>query len=393
MLPRIRMLPGEDRRVRRGHPWAFANELAQDDVSRALPPGSLVTLTDARGAPLGTATFNRHSLIAARVYDPRADTPLDAAWFARRLRAASARRARLCPPGFHRLIHAEGDGLPGTVVDRFGGRLVVQANTAGAEGLIEPLLEALEVELRPEAVVLRDDSPARALEGLEPEVRVARGALDGPVEVPEGPCRFLADLLTGQKTGWFFDLLPARDTVARLAEGGRVLDLYCHTGAFALRAAQAGAREVLAIDRAAPALALAEAAARLNDRGTRVRFQQGEAFEDLAALARAGERFDCVVADPPSFVKSRRELAAGLQGYRKLARLAAACVGEGGFVLVACCSHHVPAERFGQAVADGLGAAGRAGRVMIEAGAGPDHPTHPLVPETAYLKYQLLQLD
>jgi 23S rRNA (cytosine1962-C5)-methyltransferase len=387
------MLAGEDRRLRRGHPWAFANELALDEATRALRPGSVVDLADARGAPLGTATLNLHSLIAARVYDPGAGTSLDAAWFARRLRPALALRAKLCPPDFHRLIHAEGDGLPGTVVDRFGACLVVQANTAGAERLIEPLIEALESELRPEAIVLRNDSPARALEGLAPEVRLARGQLRGPVELREGPCRFLVDPLGGQKTGWFFDLTEARSTMARLAGGGRVLDLYCHTGGFALRAAQAGATDVLAVDRSAPALALARASAGLNERSSAVRFQQGEAFEELAALTRAGERFDCVIADPPSFVKSRRELAPGLQGYRKLTRLAAACVGAGGFLFVASCSHHVPAERFAQAVAEGLISAGRRGRVLIEAGAGPDHPTHPLLPETAYLKYRVLQLD
>lgn len=393
MRPVVQMLSGEDRRLLRGHPWAFANELKLDDAARAVAPGSVIALADSRGKPLGTATFNLHSLIAARLYDRAAEVELDVEWFKQRVRAAIDRREKLYAHPFYRLVHAEGDGLPGVVVDRYGDRLVVQINTAGAERLTDPLLQALGEALSTAAIVLRNDSPTRALEGLAPCVRVAEGIVDAPFEIREGDCRFLVDVLAGQKTGWFFDLAPARATMARLAAGGRFLDVYCHTGGFAIQAARGGAREAIGIDRSEPALALARASAQINGLTEIVAFRRGDAFEELERLASTAERFDCVVADPPSFVKSRRELKAGLQGYRRLVRLAAGRVAPGGFLFVASCSHHVDALQFSEVVVVGLAGAGRTGRVLIEAGAGPDHPVHAMLPETAYLKYRILQLD
>lgn len=392
-LPRIRFLPGQDRRVRAGHPWAFANELNLDAEARALAPGAAVTLIASDGRPLGTATFNLRSLIAARLFSREPDVALDAGFLAGRLAAALALRGRFFGAPYYRLVHAEGDGLPGFVIDRFGDAVVVQANTAGADRLLPDLLTALAEVLAPEQVVLRNDSPVRELEGLPLEVKVAAGRIDGPVEVEEGGCRFPADLLAGQKTGWFYDLAPARGLMAGLARGGRMLDLYCHTGGFAVRAAVGGATSVLALDRSEPALALAAAAAGRNGVVGTCRFQRGDAFAELERLGAAGERFPTVIADPPSFVKSKKELKSGARGYRKLARLAAQTVAPGGFLFIASCSHHVGVELFAGEVAHGIAAAGRNGRVLVNGGAGPDHPVHPLLPESAYLKYQVLQLD
>lgn len=305
-LPRVRFLPGQDRRVRAGHPWAFANELNLDAAARALAPGAAVTLTAADGRPLGTATFNLHSLIAARLFTREPDIVLDGGFLTGRLASALALRRRFFDAPYYRLVHAEGDGLPGFVIDRFGDALVVQANTAGAERLLPDLLAALSEVVAPRQVVLRNDSPVRALEGLPLEVRVAVGEVSGPVEVEEGGCRFPADLLAGQKTGWFYDLAPARGLMAGLACGGRMLDVYCHTGGFSVRAAMAGARAVQALDRSEPALVLAAAAAERNGMAGICRFQRGDAFAGLERLGSAGERFEAVIADPPSFVKSKK---------------------------------------------------------------------------------------
>ena len=241
--------------------------------------------------------------------------------------------------------------------------------------------------------MLRNDAPVRSLEGLAPDLRLAKGTLDGPVELHEHGACFLADLLGGQKTGWFFDLRGARHLAAGLAAGGTMLDLYCHSGGFAVQAALAGARQAVAVDRSAPALALAAAAAARNGVGERCRFATAEVFADLAARGAGGERYDLVVADPPSFVKARKDLKAGIKAYRKLARLAASLVAPGGFLFIASCSHHVLAQDFAAEVARGLGSAERSGRIVAAGGAGPDHPVHPHLPESAYLKWQVLQLD
>lgn len=391
--PSIHLLPGHAKRLRHGHPWAYSNEVRMDAAAKALPPGGVVRVVDEVGKALGCATFNPHSLIAVRMLAADADAAIDRVFLRSRLEAAQALRARLFEEPYYRLVHAEGDRLPGLVIDRYGDVIAVQANTAGMERLLPELLAALDDLFGPRAVVLRSDSPARAHEGLERHIGVASGALDGPVEGREDGVRWLADPLTGQKTGWFFDQRESRAFVAGLCDGGRVLDLYSYSGGFALRAAVAGAADVVAVDRSEPALALGERAAALNGVAARCRFVRAEAFAEMARLATAKERFDVVVADPPSFVKSRKELQPGLRGYRKMTRLAAQLVAPGGFLLVASCSHNVEVDAFAEAVRRGLADAGRSGCVLRAAGAAPDHPHHPALPESAYLKSLTLRLD
>jgi 23S rRNA (cytosine1962-C5)-methyltransferase len=388
--PTLALLPRHDQRARAGHPWVFSNELAWTEGMRRLPPGGLARLADARGASFGTWMFNPRSLIAARRLSPDADATIDAAFLGHRLAAAAALRAKFFATPHHRLVHAEADGLPGLVIDRYDDVFAVQANSAGMDALMPALLEAL-AAFRPRAVVAKNDSAVRALEGLAEQVALLAGTLDAPARVEEASVTFQVDLLGGQKTGWFFDQRGNRDAVAALAHGARVLDCYTHTGAFALRCAQAGAASVVAIDRSAPALALAEATARAN--GLAATFVREEAFAALERLGAEGAGFDIVVCDPPAFVKVRKDFDAGVRGYGKLSRLAAPLVAPGGFLFMASCSHHVPAESFAEQVAWGLSRAGRGGRVLRAAGAGPDHPVHPHLPEGAYLKSLLLQLD
>lgn len=392
-LPVLRVKAREERRVKGGHPWVYSNELELDATAKALPPGTLVRLFDAHGAGVGVASFNPHSLIAARLWSRDTEARIDAAFFSARLQSAKMLRDRCFSSPYYRLVHAEADGLPGVVIDRYDDVFCLQANTAGAEALTPLLVEALQALFRPRAIVLRNDSAVRKLEGLEQEIRLAAGALDKPAMVEEGGVRFVLDLLEGQKTGWYFDLAGARSILASLAKDQEMLDCYCNSGAFALTAAKAGAKSVLGIDRSELALAQATDAARQNGLAKTARFEKGDAFDALEKLNQSGARFGIVVTDPPNFVKSRKDLGPGSRAYRKLAKLAAPLVAPGGLWFVACCAHLLPGELFAKEVAIGLSNAGRNGRILYQGGAGPDHPVHPHLPESAYLKWQVLQLD
>ena len=393
VYPSVFMLPGRDRRLRSGHPWVYSNEIRMSAEALALEPGAPTVLNRVDGKGLGVGTFNPHALIAFRLFSTEAGAVLDAAFVEARLRRALALRERLFAEPFYRLVHGEADGLPGLVADRFGGALVVQVTTAGMEKLLPDVLAAAGEVLAPETVVLRNDTPARRAEGLDPYVRLASGELDGAVVVRDGILKFFADLMDGQKTGWFFDQRDNRAFMAAQAGGARMLDVYCHSGAFAIAGAAAGASGVVAIDSSEAALELARRAAAENGVDGRCVFERGEAFAALESLGQAGERFAVVVADPPAFAKSRGELKSGLKGYRKLARLAARLVEPGGFLFLASCSHNVEAGAFAQEVGRGMASAGRAGRIIRGAGAGADHPVHPFLPESAYLKTLVLQLD
>jgi len=391
--PAIVLLPGRHKRAEGGHPWIYSNEVRMDPAAKELAPGTLVTVRRADDSALGVAMFNPHSLVAARFLDRDAGRAIGRRFFARRLERALRLRDRLFEQPYYRLVHAEADGLPGFVVDRFAGILVVQSNAAGIARLEPLILDTLDALLAPKTIVLRNDSPARALEGLAPETRVAKGTVSGSVVVRENGVEFLADPLAGQKTGWFFDQRDNRRFVAALAHDMRVLDLYCFNGAFSLQAARAGAAAVLGIDSSGPALALAGASAARNGLGEICSFRRGEAFAEAARLAAAGERFDIVIADPPAFAKSRKNVPAALHGYRKLTRLAASVTASGGLLFLACCSHNVTEVEFAEAVRRGLGDAGRGARILRIAGADADHPIHPALPETAYLKAMTLALD
>jgi 23S rRNA (cytosine1962-C5)-methyltransferase len=386
--PIIRVKPREGRRARAGAPWLFSNEIEMPAKPPA--PGALVNVAGDDGRVFGTGFFNPQSLIAVRLLDPLADAAVDAEYLAARLKRALSLREALYGAPFYRLVNAEGDGLSGLAIDRFADTVVVQITAAGMEALLDALLMALDQTLAPTNVILRADAPARSLEGLPSYVRAAKGEA-GRIAVEENGVRYFADVTAGQKTGWYYDQRDNRAFVASLARGKSVLDAYCYSGGFALATARAGAKDVAGLDSSAPALELAEDAAAAN--GVSCKFVKVDVFEELERLWAAREKFDIVVADPPPFVKAKKDLEAGAKAYRKLARLAASVAAPGGTLLLASCSHNISLERFAQECAAGIWRADRSARLIRQSGASPDHPIHPMLPESAYLKALVYILD
>ncbi len=386
----IKLKPKEGRRARAGAPWIFSNEIQMDAAAKALAPGTVVNVAGDDGQIFGTGYFNAKSLISVRMLDRAADTIIGTGFLVRHLQRALAIREAIYARPFYRLIHAEGDGLPGLTIDRFGDTVVAQISTAGMELLIDPLLAALEKTIAPANVILRNDTRSRALEGLGEYVRAAKGEATR-IAVEENSVRYFADLAGGQKTGWYYDQRDNRAFMAALAKGRSVLDAYSYTGGFGIAAAKAGAKEVVCLDSSAPALAIAEDSAAAN--GASCKFVKSDVFEELERLAAAKETFDVVIADPPPFVRARKDLEPGAKAYRKLARLASAVVAPSGFLLLASCSYNIGMERFAAECAAGIARTNRRAALIRQAGAGPDHPVHPMLPETAYLKALVYALD
>ena len=390
--PTVKLRPGKGRRLAEGAPWAFADEIAMDRRTKNLSPGTLVRLVEG-DRPLGLAAFNPASTIAARLLDPDPEAEIGADWFTVRIRHAQALRETLFEAPFHRLIHAEGDALPGIIADRFGDTMVLQPNAAWAERLLEPLSKALLEVTGARNLVVNATSRARRLEGLEEYLEVTHGAVDAPIPAPMNGATYLADVTTGQKTGLYFDQRPNHAFAARLAKGKRVLDVFTHVGGFALAALAAGATSALAVDSSAPALALAAQGAGLTGVAERFESRRSDAFDALKTLADEGAEFDIVICDPPSFAPNKGALANGLRAYQRLARLAASRVVPGGWLVLCSCSHAADPESFHRANTRGMAAAGRQAALVHSGRAGPDHPSHLALPETSYLKALFYRLD
>jgi 23S rRNA (cytosine1962-C5)-methyltransferase len=385
-LPPLRLRKGEDRRLRAGHLWVFSNEV---DVERtpltAFEPGDLVDVQDSRGATLGSAYVNPRSLIAARLVSRQRGRMLDRGLLVRRLGRALALREMLFPTPHYRLAYGEGDGLPGLVVDRFGDVLVVQAATAGVERVLDDVVAALEEVVRPAGILLRNDSSGRALEALPSYVRVAAGEVPDALEVEENGVRFLAPA-DGQKTGWFYDHRMNRARMAAYARERRVLDVFSYVGGWGLQAAAAGAAHVTCVDASAPALEALERNADLGGFADRVDARRADAFDALGAFARERERFGMVILDPPAFIKRKKDLKAGEEAYRRANQLAMELLEPDGILVSASCSYHLPRHALQDAMLRASRKLGRELQILEEGHQGPDHPVHPAIPETGYLK-------
>lgn len=389
--PVIRFQPNRHKRFAAGHPWVYSNEIVMDTAAKALLPGALVQFQGSHGQPLGIGGFHPHNLICGRVLS-RTITAITPEWFADQLRRALALRERLFSKPYYRLCHAEADGLSGLIIDRYGDHLIVQLNSAVMDCHSTAIITALQNLLSPQSIILRNDSSARLLEGLPQAVTVAYGAMPERMIVQENGLKFFADPATGQKTGWFYDQRHNRALVAQFCRDAHVLDVFCHTGGFALNAAASGAAHIVGIDSSEHALACAKAAAEQNSYNDKINWRKSDAFDLLTEYTQSGEQFDVVITDPPAFIKSRKDIAAGTRGYRKLVRLAAPLVKPGGFFFIASCSHHLTLESLGEQIASGLQDNGRTGQILHTVFAAPDHPLHPHLPESAYLKGQFLRL-
>lgn len=393
-LATVRLRPkAEARAIRHGFPWVYADELVTDRRTMGLTPGALAVLEDAERRPLGLVTVNPRSKIIARMLDRDPGAEIGEGWFAARIGRALALRERLYDAPFYRLVHAEADGLPGVIIDRFGDVAVIQPNAAWAEALLEPLVAALVAVTGVRAVVKNGTGRSRSLEGLAEETVVLRGKVAGPVPVMMNGATYMADVLGGQKTGLFFDQRDNHRFGARLAQGARVLDVFSHVGGFALAALAGGGASALAVDASAPALELAVRGASASGFSERFAVRKGDAFEVMETLAEEGARFDLVICDPPAFAPSKPALEAGLRAYERVARLAALLVAPGGYLGLCSCSHAADLTQFRNASARGIGRAGRRGQLIHTGHAGPDHPMLPQLAESGYLKALFFRLD
>ncbi len=380
---------GEDRRVRGGHPWIFSNEV--ESWSGAVEDGGIVEVADHRGAFLGRAYVNRHSLICARLLT-RGRDEIDTAFFVKRLERARRLRESVYPDEpATRLVYGESDQLPGLVVDRYGDWLSVQVLTLGMERRLAELRAALEQVFEPKGAVLVADSPLRSLEGLDQRRETWWGEVPERVAVKVGGFALEVDLLHGQKTGLFLDQRENRKRAEARAHGRSALDVFCYQGEWSMHLARGGATSVLAVDSSEPALALARENVARNGLAEQVQFLRMDAFDALRRQEREGKRYGLVVLDPPAFIKSRRAVAAGARSYREHNRLAMSLLEEDGILVSCSCSHHLDDDMFRQLLLEAARSAKRPMRVLDWAGEAPDHPRLLAVPETHYLKCAVLQ--
>ena len=390
----VRLNPkGDARAIRHGFPWVYANEVVTDRRTKAITAGTIAILEDANRVPMGLVAVNPASKIFCRMLDANTDAVIDQAWFEAKFARALAHRARIYADPFYRLVHAEADGLPGVIVDRFGDVAVVQPNAAWADALINELVAALVAVTGVTTVIMNGTGRARTLEGLDEKTDVMIGtAPTSPIAVPMNGATYMADVMGGQKTGLFFDQRPNHAFAAGLAKDARVLDVFSHVGGFGLATLANGATSVLAVDGSAPALDLAAAGANAMGVSDKFDTRKGDAFATLEALAAEGAQFDVVICDPPAFAPSRKALDAGLRAYERIARLAAPLVTEGGYLALCSCSHAADLTKFRNASARGIGRAGRRSQVIHTGYAGPDHPLMPHLAESGYLKAVFFRL-
>jgi len=392
--PTVRLRPkAEARAIRHGFPWVYADELVTDRHTMALVPGTLARLEDEERRALGLVTVNPKSKIIARMIDRDPEAVIGRDWFAARLARAQSLRARLYEAPYYRLVHAEADGLPGVIIDRFGDLAVIQPNAAWAEAHLAELAAALMDVTGVTRIVKNGTGRSRGLEGLAEETLLLTGQVDGPLPVPMNGATYMADVTGGQKTGLFFDQRDNHAFAKRLAKGARMLDVFSHVGGFALAALAGGAESALAVDSSAPALALASRGAEASGFASQFATRQGDAFAVMESLAEEGATFDLVVCDPPAFVPSKPALEAGLRAYERVARLAAALVAPEGYLGLCSCSHAADLAQFRNACGRGIGRGGRRGQLLHTGYAGADHPMLPQLAESGYLKALFFRLD
>jgi len=389
--PVVVLRPGRDQRPQAGHLWVYRGDIARIDGQPA--DGDVVAVRSSSGRSLGTGLLNTRSLITVRLLTS-AECDLDERFFRARLESALTLRGRVAAgAGACRLVYGEADLLPGLIVDRYGDVLVVQTLTLGMDRRKEMLAGLLGELLSPRGIFARNDPAVRRLEGLPRETGWLVGPGGTDVEIEEEGLRFVVDVARGQKTGFFLDQRENRSAAAALAAGREVLDCFAYTGAWGLHAARAGAASVTGIEISADAVRLAAHHARLNGVADRIRVAQGNAFDELRRLARERARFDMVILDPPAFVRTREALPSGLAGYKEINLRALKLLRPGGWLVSCSCSYHVDEALLRETIQQAARDAGRWMRLVETRFQARDHPVHPAMPETRYLKCLILAVE
>ena len=384
-LPILVLNPNAERRLRAGHVWIYSNEVdTKKSPLKNFENGQQVLVHAANGKPLGIAYINPHTLICARLISR--DHPLDKSLLVHRINIALSLRERVFEGPYYRLIYGDSDALPGLVVDRFGDYLVVQVNTAGMERVRDDIVTALSQVLKPRGILLKNDSRVRQSEGLTDYVEVAYGEVPEHVELIENGCRFLAPVHAGQKTGWFYDHRLARARLAPYVKGRRTLDVFSYIGGWGMQAAINGASEVTFVDSSAIALEAVQRNAELNNVSDIVRTIEGSAFDVLKDLHEQGEKFDTIILDPPAFIPRRKDIKAGAEAYRRVNELAMRLLNRDGFLISGSCSLHLTSAELVDILRAASRHLDRQLQVLEQHTQGADHPVHPAIPETQYLK-------
>jgi 23S rRNA (cytosine1962-C5)-methyltransferase len=385
-LPELRLKRGEDRRLRAGHLWVFSNEVDIGATPLAgFAPGSLVRVHDHRDQFLGYAYANPHALICARILSRSPEHPPDRSLLVHRLKVALSLRERHYAAPYYRLVFGESDGLPGLVLDRYGEVVVGQIATVGMEAMRAEIEAAVQRVLAPQALVWKNDGSARELEQLPKQLISAVGTMPEELPIVEGVLQFRVPMAGAQKTGWFYDQVANRELFRRILwPGVRVLDVCSYAGAWAITALRCGAGAALCVDSSAGSLAVAESNAAAN--GVSLSTRRGDAFEVLDQLQRDGERFDVVVLDPPAYIKRRKDLPKGEAAYRKLNQLAMRLLERDALLVSCSCSYHLPAEDLVGLIQAAARHNSRFVQILAAGGQAIDHPVHPAIPETRYLK-------
>lgn len=378
---------GAERRLRAGHLWIYSNEVNTAATPlKQFAPGEQVVVEDARGKLLGLAYVNPNNLICARLISRELKHPLDRSLLVHRLNIALALRERCFDAPCYRLVFGESDNLPGLVIDRFHDVFVVQISTAGMEAVKDAIVEALNKVFTPTAIVFRNDGRMRALEGLDSYVEVVQGEVPDLTPLRENGVQLLAPVLDGQKTGWFYDHRENRARMMSLVKGKRVLDLFSYVGGWGAQALAAGASEVICVDASQTALDVAAENARLNGGETRFRGLRGDAFDLCKALIDEQQRFDLVIADPPAFIQKRKDLRNGERAYARINNLAMRLLDRDGILVSGSCSMHLTREKLVDILRGNSRELDRTAQIFAQGHQGSDHPVHPAIPETEYLK-------
>jgi len=387
-LKTLRLKKSEDRRIRAGHVWVYSNEIdTKTSPLHEFTAGEEVFVESSDKTKLGVAYINPHSLITARLITRNVNERLNMALLTRRIQNALALRMRLFEKPYYRLVFGESDGLPGLVADRFGNTLVLQMNTTGMDIRTDMIIEAfLAVLPEIQCILLRNDSAIRQQEGLEKYVKVAFGVLPEKLMIEENNVSFIAPLMEGQKTGWFYDHRLNRSRLSAYVVDRRVLDVFSYLGGWGIQAARFGAKEVVCVDSSPLAVSLIQKNAELNQVADKVKTIQDDAFSALKNLAEARETFDVIVLDPPAFIKKIKDKKEGSLAYLRINEAALKLLVPGGILISCSCSMHMSYEDLVQTIRR-AGLHASCELQMIERGhQAPDHPVHLAIPETDYLK-------